>query len=74
MKKIITISTIVLGVLTALPAFAYSYIDMSSVSSTALFAFAGGLFTDLWLLVAIAIGVPLAFYIIKKVIGLIPKR
>ncbi len=74
MKKIIAISTFVVGALAALPAFASNYIDLTSVSSTQLFAYAGGLFSDLWVLIAIAIGVPLAFYIIRKVIGLIPKR
>ena len=29
--------------------------------------------TDLWAIIAVAIGVPLAFYVIKKVIALIPK-
>ena len=33
----------------------------------------GTLTTDLWVVIAIAIGVPLAFYIIKRVIGLVPK-
>lgn len=74
MKKIIAISTFVVGVLAALPTFAANYIDIGSASSTQLFAYAGGLFSDLWVLIAIAIGVPLAFYIIRKVIGLIPKR
>jgi hypothetical protein len=74
MKKILGIATAVVGVLAALPAFAANYVDIGSASSTTLFAYAGGLFSDLWVLIAIAIGVPLAFYIIKKVIGLIPKR
>jgi len=34
----------------------------------------GTLFSDLWVLIAVAIGVPLAFYVIKKVIALTPKR
>jgi len=74
MKKILAITAVVVGVLSAVPAFAANYVDMSGVSSTALFAYAGGLFSDLWVLIAIAIGVPLAFYIIKKIIGLLPKR
>lgn len=32
------------------------------------------LVTDLWVVIALIIGIPLAFYIIKKVIGLFPKR
>jgi hypothetical protein len=74
MKKIIAVSSALAGVLGVAPAFAANYVDISSASSTELLAFAGGLFSDLWVLIAIAIGVPLAFYIIKKVIGLIPKR
>jgi hypothetical protein len=31
------------------------------------------LFSDLWALIAIAIGVPLAFYVIKQVIAMVPK-
>lgn len=29
---------------------------------------------DLWVVIALVVGVPLAFYVIKKVIGLFPKR
>lgn len=35
---------------------------------------AGAIITDAWVLIALAIGLPLGFYIIKKVIGLLPKR
>lgn len=51
-----------------------TYITIASSTPTELLAYASGLFTDLWLLIAIAIGLPLAFYVIKKVIGLMPKR
>ncbi|MCK9393857.1 hypothetical protein M0Q03_03575 [bacterium] len=34
----------------------------------------GGIFTDSWQVVALVVGIPLGFYIIKKVIGLFPKR
>jgi hypothetical protein len=37
-------------------------------------AYIGYFFTDLSSLLVIAIGVPLAFYVIKKIIGLLPKR
>lgn len=30
--------------------------------------------SDLWVVIALVIGIPLAFYVIKKVIGLFPKR
>ena len=36
-------------------------------------AYVGTLFNDAWLIVALAVGIPLGFYIIKKVIGLVPK-
>jgi hypothetical protein len=35
---------------------------------------ASTMFSDLWVLVALAIGIPLGFYIIKKVIALMPKK
>jgi len=34
----------------------------------------GTLVSDLWVVIALVVGIPLAFYIIKKVIGLFPKR
>lgn len=75
MKKIIALSTFVVGLFSVAPAFAAAnYIDLSSVSSTELLAFAGSIFTDLWVLVVIAIGLPLGFYVIRKVIAIIPKR
>lgn len=39
-----------------------------------LFASAGTLFSDLWVIIAVAIGVPLAFYIINKAISMIVFR
>jgi hypothetical protein len=49
----------------------FSILTLGSTSE--LFGTVGTLTTDLWALIAIAIGVPLAFYIIKQVIGLVPK-
>jgi len=37
-------------------------------------AYIGTLFSDLWALVALAIGIPLAFYVIGKVISLVRGR
>jgi hypothetical protein len=51
-----------------------NYLLIPANSGVDLLALAGGLFSDLWVLIAIAIGLPLAFYIIKKVISLISKR
>lgn len=42
-------------------------------STTELMASAGILFSDLWVIIVLAIGIPLAFYIIKRVIALPPK-
>jgi hypothetical protein len=39
-----------------------------------IFAPVGILVSDLWILLAIAIGIPLAFYIIKRLIALMPKK
>ena len=49
-----------------------SYITIPTGSSTDLFAAAGQITTDLWVLLAIALGVPLAFYVIRRVIALMP--
>ena len=35
---------------------------------------AGQIMTDVWVLVALAIGIPLGFYIIRKIVSLIPKH
>jgi len=42
-------------------------------TTTDLTASVGELFSDLWPVIAIAVGIPLAFYVIKRVIGLLPK-
>jgi hypothetical protein len=44
----------------------------TAVSST--LAYVSGIMTDAWVLIALAVGVPFAFYVIKKLIGLLPKR
>ena len=50
-----------------------TYITLPSTAPTDVFAAVGTLTTDLWVIIAVAIGVPLAFYIIRKVISLMPK-
>jgi hypothetical protein len=50
-----------------------SIITLPAGVQTDMLANVGTLFTDLWLLLAVAIGVPLAFYVIRKVIALVPK-
>jgi len=45
-----------------------------TIGSTAdLTAYIGTLFSDVWPILALAVGIPLAFYIIRRVIGLVPK-
>jgi hypothetical protein len=51
-----------------------TYIDLPSTAVADLTGYAGNLFTDLWVVIALAIGLPLAFYVIRKVIGLVRAR
>jgi len=37
-------------------------------------AYIGGVITDVGPFIWLAIGIPLGFYVVKKVIGLLPKR
>jgi hypothetical protein len=50
-----------------------NYFEIPTTTPTDLMAYVGGIFSDVWLVVALAIGVPLAFYVIRKVIALVPK-
>jgi len=49
-------------------------ITLPETAITDLTAQAGTLFTDLWVPISLIIGIPLGFYLIKKLIGLFPKR
>lgn len=51
-----------------------TYITLPSTALADVTGYAGALFTDLWVVIALAIGLPLAFYIIRKVIGLVRAR
>ena len=51
-----------------------TYVDVPLTAVADLTGYAGTLFTDLWVVIALAVGIPLAFYVIRKVIGLMPKR
>ena len=77
MKRIVagvaSLGTAVAGLLTAGFANGANYIDISSASSTEILTIASGIFSDLWVLVALAIGLPLGFYIIRRIIGMIRK-
>ncbi len=51
-----------------------SFITLPATSTTELLSYVSGLFTDLWPIIALAIGVPLAFYIIGKVISVVKSK
>jgi hypothetical protein len=50
-----------------------SFITLPMASSSDLVAAAGTLFNDLWPILVLAIGIPLAFYLLRNIIGLAPK-
>ena len=50
-----------------------SIIEMPEEFASGVMEATGILFSDLWIIIAVVVGVPLAFYIINKVISLIPK-
>lgn len=54
--------------------FLTAIITIPSASTTELTAYVGTLAGDLWPLIALAIGVPLAFYVIGKVISMVRGR
>ncbi len=49
-------------------------ISLPSTAVADLTGYATGVFTDLWVVIALVIGIPLAFYVIRKVIGLFRSR
>lgn len=51
-----------------------SFLTLPAGAVAELLGYVGGLFTDLWAIIALAIGVPLAFYIIGKVVSLVRGR
>ena len=52
----------------------YTYLPLSSTFASSTLAYAGQLFTDLSLVVYLTIGLPLGFWIIKKIISLVKAR
>lgn len=46
-------------------------IDVVSGSTATILSYTTALFSDLWIVVALVIGIPLAFYVIRKVVGLV---
>ena len=64
-----------ISVLLAASAFAAdSIISLPSTAVADLTGNASQILSDVWVLVALAIGIPLGFYLIRKVIALIPKH
>jgi len=50
-----------------------SLFTLPANATTDMVANVGTLFSDLWLLIVAVVGIPFGFYIIRKVIALIPK-
>jgi len=48
-----------------------SIIEFVSGSTGTILSYTTALFTDFWILIALAVGIPLAFYVIRKIIGLV---
>lgn len=75
MKQILATSVATAGGLfMALFARATAIISLPNTAVADLTGNASQIMTDVWVLVALAIGIPLGFYIIRKVIALIPKH
>lgn len=62
------------GIFTIIAGAVSNFISVPNTAGTDLFALAGGLVSDIWVLLAIAFGVPLAFYLINKAIDLMPEE
>lgn len=50
-----------------------SLIALPAGATADMVANVGTLFSDLWLLIVAVVGIPFAFYIVRKVIALVPK-
>lgn len=57
-----------------LPMLVGTFFTLEAADITAALAYVANVFDDVKLLVLLAIGIPLAFMIIKRAIGLVPKR
>lgn len=74
--RAIAVGTAVVGMFgLAFSAFAADpLITLPTTAIADLTANASEIMTDVWVLVALAIGLPMGFYIIRKVVALIPKH
>ncbi|MEK9155012.1 MAG: hypothetical protein AAB596_03040 [Patescibacteria group bacterium] len=52
----------------------FAIITLPVSAGTDLMAYAGTLFTDLYLWIVLAVGIPLGFYIINRVIGVVRRH
>jgi len=52
----------------------FTYITIPAEMPADMLAYAGTLFTDLTLLIILAVGIPLGFYIIRKIVSLVKAR
>lgn len=73
-KLIYKISGIVGGLLGATPVFAGTLFDLPATAITSTTAYIGDFFTDLGPFIWLAIGIPLAFFVIRKVISMVGGR
>jgi hypothetical protein len=74
-KFAITAGAVATGLLGAVSCFAAGeIITLPETAVADLTGAASQIMTDVWVLVAIAVGIPLGFYIIRKVVGLLPKK
>lgn len=52
----------------------FTYLTVPSEWATSTLAYAGQLFTDLSLIIVLAIGLPMGFWVIRKIISLVRAR
>jgi hypothetical protein len=70
-KKITLFSAIGTALLGVAQFAGATYITLPETAVADLTGYAGAIFTDIWTVVALVIGIPLAFYVIRKVIALV---
>jgi hypothetical protein len=51
-----------------------SILTFTSGATADIWAYPTQIFTDVWIVIALAVGVPLAFYVIRKIITLVRSR
>ncbi len=76
-KKFAVGSAAVAAGLLGLATSAFAEGEIITLPATAVADLTGNasqIMSDLWILVALAIGIPMGFYILRKVIALIPKH